>query len=108
MGYQNDVAAAVVFQASSQLRKVQKRYKGKDPTIRRQLWESAWEGGLLGDTMLEELVCEVEGSEKWKQAVSILPLQQQVITEFTELCRELGIFQARNFFRKALYLLGHF
>ena len=70
MGYQNDVAAAVVFQASSQLRKVQKRYRGEDPTIRRKLWESAWEGGLLGDF---ELVSEVEGSEKWKLAVRSLP-----------------------------------
>ena len=70
VGFHNDVAAAVVFQASSQLRKVQKRYEDMNITCRRQLWESAWENGLLGGDTLKELVLENEGSNKWQEAVS--------------------------------------
>ena len=73
VGYQNDVAAAVVFQASSQLRRVQKRYVDEDISSRRQLWESSWENGLLGDSTLRELALENEGSDKWQEAVSIIP-----------------------------------
>ena len=73
VGYQNDVAAAVVFQASSQLRKVQKRYENTTSS-RRQLWESAWEDGLLGDGTLEELALDNEGSNKWQEAVSVVRL----------------------------------
>ena len=70
VGYENDVAAAVVFQASSQLRRVQKRYADKDISSRRQLWESAWENG---DGTLEELALDNEGSNKWQEAVSVVP-----------------------------------
>ena len=62
MGYQKDVAAAVVFQASNQLRKTL-------TSGRRQLWESALERGLLGDHPLDQLTEEEEGSETWKNAV---------------------------------------
>ena len=62
MGYQKDVAAAVVFQASNQLRK-------RLTSGRRQLWESALERGLLGDHPLDQLAEEKEGSETWKNAV---------------------------------------
>ena len=62
VGYQKDVAAAVVFQASNQLRK---RLTGG----LRQLRESAWERGLLGDHPLDQLAEEEEGSEAWKNAV---------------------------------------
>ena len=74
VGYQNDVAAAVVFQASSQLRRAQKRYVDENTTSsRRQLWESAWENVLLGDGTFGELALENEGSDKWQEAVSIIP-----------------------------------
>ena len=65
MGYQKDVAAAVVFQASNQL---SKRLRC-GASGRRQLWESALERGLLGDHPLDQLEEEEEGSETWKNAV---------------------------------------
>ena len=68
MGYKKDVAAAVVFQASSQLRKTCRRLR-REATSRRQLWETAWEAGLLGDCGLEQLAMEQEGSDVWKEAV---------------------------------------
>jgi hypothetical protein len=69
VGYQKDVAAAVVFQASSQLRKTCERLKG-ETTGRQQLWETAWRDGLLGDCSLEQLAEEDEGSHNWKEAVN--------------------------------------
>ena len=65
VGYQKDVAAAVVFQASNQL---SKRLRC-GASGRRQLWESALERGLLGDHPLYQLAEEKEGSETWKNAV---------------------------------------
>ena len=65
MGYQKDVAAAVVFQASNQL---SKRLRC-GASGRRQLWESALERGLLGDHPLDQLAEEKECSETWKNAV---------------------------------------
>ena len=70
MGYQQDVAAAVVFQASNQLRKTCQRLK-EDTTGGQHLWESAWDDGLLGDCSLDQIVQEEEGSRIWKQAVSL-------------------------------------
>lgn len=62
VGYQKDVAAAVVFQASSHLKKL---WNNVYP-----LWKSAWENGLLGDFSLEA-IREKEGLDKWKQAVRL-------------------------------------
>ena len=70
MGYQQDVAAAVVFQASNQLRKTCLRLK-EETTGGQHLWEKAWEDDLLGDCSLDELAQEEEGSESWKEAVCI-------------------------------------
>ena len=70
MGYQQDVAAAVVFQASNQLRKTCQR--PREETIGGQhLWEKALEDDLLGDCSLDQLAQETEGSESWKKAVSL-------------------------------------
>ena len=80
VGYQKDVAAAVVFQASSQLRKMCGRYQqGEEYTSRHQLWETAWEGGLLGACSLDELVDEEEGSDCWREAVR-LPILSCIYT----------------------------
>ena len=70
MGYQQDVAAAVVFQASNQLRKTCQRLK-EGITDQQHLWEKALEDGLLGDCSLDQLAQETEGSESWKKAVSL-------------------------------------
>lgn len=73
VGYQKDVAAAVVFQASSQLRKYCGRWReGDEYSSGHQLWETAWKSGLLGDCPLYKLVDEEEGSDQWKQAVRLL------------------------------------
>ena len=70
VGYQKDVAAAVVFQASSQLRKMCGRWQeGEEYTSRHHLWETAWMNGLLGTYSLDELVNEKEGSDRWNEAV---------------------------------------
>ena len=70
VGYHKDVAAAVVFQASSQLRKMCGRWKdGEEHTTRHLLWQTALEDGLLEECSLNELVEEEEGSDHWKQAV---------------------------------------
>ena len=70
MGYQKDVAAAVVFQASNQLRKTCERLR-QGSTGRHQLWEPAMNNGLLGDHTLEQLTQEEEeGSDIWKKAVN--------------------------------------
>lgn len=95
VGYQKDVAAAVVFQASSQLRKTcdwrrelverktcdqqrepverktcdQRREPVELSACRRHLWEAAWEEGLLGSGPLVELARQKEGSDPWKEAV---------------------------------------
>ena len=72
VGYQKDVAAAVVFQASSQLRKMCGRWHEEDEyTSKHQLWETARERGLLGGCSLDELANEEEGSECWKEAVRL-------------------------------------
>ena len=68
MGYQQDVAAAVVFQASSQLRKTCQRLR-EETTGGQHLWEKAWEDGLLGNFSLYQVAEQEEGSESWKQAV---------------------------------------
>ena len=68
MGYQKDVAAAVVFQASSQLRKTYERLR-RETTGRQQLWERAWEDDLLGSGSVEQLSQEEEGSDPWAEAV---------------------------------------
>ena len=68
MGYQKDVAAAVVFQASSQLSNTCQRLR-REIRCRKQLWEKAWEDGLLGDGGLDQLTHEQEGSDSWKKAV---------------------------------------
>ena len=85
VGYQKDTAAAVVFQASSHLRQMSQRVHGQwregegeggeevgrmGEATRRQLWETAWDAGLLGKCSLLELADEEEGSEQWMQAVS--------------------------------------
>ncbi|CAI8034865.1 E3 ubiquitin-protein ligase RNF213 [Geodia barretti] len=67
VGYRKDVAAAVVFQASSQLRKTCEILIGQQ-----QLWETAWRDGLLGDCSLEQLAEEDEGSHNWKEAVFLI------------------------------------
>ena len=71
VGYQKDVAAAVVFQASSQLRKTCDRLR--EPvdyfTDRHHLWQSAWEHGLLGKGPLMEVAHNKEGSDPWKRGV---------------------------------------
>ena len=72
VGYQKDVAAAVVFQASSQLRKMCGRWQEEEDTGRHQLWEAAWESGLLGGCSLDKLADEKKGSESWKEAVRLL------------------------------------
>ena len=68
VGYQKDVAAAVVFQASSQLGKTCKRIR-REATSWPQLWEQSWEDCLLGDCSLDQLAQEQEGSDIWKKAV---------------------------------------
>ena len=68
VGYQKDVAAAVVFQASSQLRKTCERLRG-EVRGQQQLWEIVWGDGLLGPWTLDQLAREEEGSESWAQAV---------------------------------------
>ena len=77
VGYQKDTAAAVVFQASSQLRQIRQRMWGPrgegerwGEATRRQLWETAWEADLLGKCSLGELADKEEDSEQWMQAVS--------------------------------------
>ena len=71
MGYQKDVAASVVFQASSQLRRACDRLRKPIEyfTGRHHLWQSAWEHGLLGKGPLEEVAHQKEGSDTWKEAV---------------------------------------
>ena len=63
IGYQKDTPAAVVFQASRQLKRLRKG----------QQWRisSLHENRILGDVNPEELMCENKGSNVWKIAVSI-------------------------------------
>ena len=75
MGYHKDVAAAVVFQASNQLRKTCQRLK-EGITGGQYLWEKAWEDGLLGGISLKQLAQEKEGSDSWKQAVCTVLFSQ--------------------------------
>ena len=63
------MAAAVVFQASSQLKKTCDRYRHREFTGRQQLWQAAWEQGMLGDFSLEEVVSKDEGSDIWRETV---------------------------------------
>ena len=65
IGYQKDTPAAVVFQASRQLKRLR-----KGPYWR---LESLQECSVFRDISLEELATEEKGSELWKLAVSICP-----------------------------------
>ena len=71
VGYQKDVAAAVIFQASNQLRKTCDRLTQPVEyfTDRNHLWQSAWENGLLGKGSLQEVAHQKEESDTWKEAV---------------------------------------
>ena len=60
IGYQKDTPAAVVFQASKQLKKFKKGLSMSTLT----------ESGILGEISPEELLNEVKGSDMWKEAVS--------------------------------------
>ena len=60
IGYQKDTPAAVVFQASKQLKKFRKGL-----SMNRLI-----ESGILGDIPAEELVREAKDSDMWKDAVS--------------------------------------
>ena len=77
LGYQKDVAAAVVFQASSQLRKTCDRLR-EPVTGSHHLWESAWKQRLLGNGPLEEVACQREGSDPWKRAVCYIIIQYSI------------------------------
>ena len=79
VGYQKDVAAAVVFQASSQLRKTCEGMR-RGTRGRQQAWEIAWKDGLLGHGSVDQLSREEEGSELWTQAVR--GLVQSTITKY--------------------------
>lgn len=63
IGYQKDTPAAVVFQASRQLKRLRKA----------PYWrlESLQENTILGDIPLAELIAEKQGSDLWKLAVSM-------------------------------------
>ena len=68
VGYQKDTPAAVVFQASNQLRQY---IRERDYVAHSSyLWVEAWERGLFGVAPLDELKNMQEDSEQWKQAVS--------------------------------------
>ena len=97
VGYQKDVAAAVVFQASNQLSK----WLRGGASGRRQLWESALERGLLGDHPLDQLAEEKEGSETWKNAVigerADLVVQYSIyihVSVFPDFCHHTVMFYA--------------
>ena len=60
IGYQKDTPAAVVFQASKQLKKYRKGLS----------MSRLSESGILGDIPTEELVKEARDSDMWKDAVS--------------------------------------
>ena len=60
IGYQKDTPAAVVFQASKQL----KKYRNGLSMSRLS------ESGILGDIPTKELVKEAKDSDMWKDAVS--------------------------------------
>ena len=62
IGYQKDTPAAVVFQASRQLKRLR-----KGPYWR---LESMQEYSVFQDISLEELAMEEKGSELWKLTVS--------------------------------------
>ena len=66
IGYQKDTPAAVVFQASRQLKRLRKG-------VHRRL-ESMKEYSVFRDISLEELTKEEKGSDLWKLAVSVLQL----------------------------------
>ena len=78
VGYQKDVAAAVVFQASSQSRKTCEGMR-RGTRGRQQAWEIAWEDGLMGYGSLDQLSREEEGSELWAQAVRGLVLSLSTV-----------------------------
>ena len=68
MGYQEDTPAAVVFQASNQLRQcVQERAYVAHSSY---LWVEAQKKGRLKISSWDELEGMDEDSEQWKQAVS--------------------------------------
>ena len=68
VGYQKDTPAAVVFQASNQLRQY---VRERDYVAHSSYpWVEAWERGLLEVASVGELECMEGDSEQWKQAVS--------------------------------------
>ena len=64
IGYQEDTPAAVVFQASRQLKRLK-----KDPYLQLSYQN---ESLIFGDIQLEELLAEDKGSNMWKVAVSFM------------------------------------
>lgn len=84
VGYHKDVAAAVVFQASSQLKKTCQRLKKSCPG-RHHVWESAWNNRLLGECSLEELAKQDEGSDIYRKAVCCnLLLHMSILLHWTD------------------------
>ena len=63
IGYQKDTPAAVVFQASKQLKKLKKGLHLKS-------MDMLTESGILGNILPGELINEDKGSDMWKEAVS--------------------------------------
>ena len=63
VGYQKDVAAAVLLQATNQLRNVCKNEDGM------YMWKTALENGMPEQCSLEVLRNEKETSDLWKKGV---------------------------------------
>ena len=63
IGYQEDTPAAVVFQASRQLKQLK-----KDPYLQQNYHD---ESLIFGDIQLDELLAEDKGSNMWQMAVSL-------------------------------------
>ena len=68
IGYQNDTPAAVVFQATNQLKS-----KGEEAGYFKS-WCLIEQARVLGDLQLDGLMEEEENSELWKQTVSKVAL----------------------------------
>ena len=64
MGYHKDASAAVVFQATNQLREV---CEGRD--VRRRLLWMIEGDNVMKDCSLDKLRGTTEGSDQWKQSV---------------------------------------
>ena len=67
IGYQKDTPAAVIFQASNQLKKLVAS-EGGDST---PAWERLQKIGVLKDITTKDLSKADESSDSWKDAVSI-------------------------------------